>query len=296
MTAAMRALLLHNPKAGDNRVSADDLVRGFAKAGYEVRYCSKDDTAGFAAGLASRPDLVAVAGGDGSVGQLLDFHAALTMPVALLPMGTSNNIARSFGMSTDVLALIPRLDGAPVRRLDVGIANGPWGYRLFVGSVGLGLLAPMMTRRIEAETAAKARAVVRKMVISTVRRAKAGRLWLSVDGRIVEDDVLMAEVTSISRVGPALPLLAESHTGDGRIDAVILREADRGAMIAWLRDEDGGPPPVTAFRGRVVAARWDGLPLRIDDRRMRKPDRKSAHVFVRLIGAEIGILVPEGEA
>jgi diacylglycerol kinase family enzyme len=292
----MRALLLHNPKAGDNRVSAEDLVRAFAKAGYEVRYCVKDDEAGFAAGLAAGPDLVAVAGGDGSVGQLLRFHAALTMPVALLPLGTSNNIARSFGMSTDVLSLIPRLRDAPARRLDVGIANGPWGYRLFVESVGLGLLAPMMTRRIEAETAARARALVRKSVIATVKRARAARLWLSVDGRVIEEEVLMAEVTSISRVGPALPLLRESHTGDGMIDAVLLRASDRAAMVAWLKDEEAGSPPVKAYRGRVVAARWDGLPLRIDDRKMRKPDREPAHVFVRLIGAEIGILVPEGGA
>lgn len=292
----MRALLLHNPKAGDNRVSADDLVRAFAAAGYEVRYCSKDDETGFAAGLATHPDLVAVAGGDGSIGQLLRFHAALTMPVALLPMGTSNNIARSFGLSTDVLSLIPRLDGAPSKRLDVGIANGPWGYKLFVEAVGLGLLAPMMTRRIEAETASKTRAVVRKMVISTVKRAKAGKLWLSVDGKVVEDEVLMAEITSISRVGPALPLLAGHHTGDGMLDAVVLRESDRSAMVAWLKDEDGSTPPVTAYHGRYIAARWDGLPLRIDDRKMRKPTRKPAHVFARLIGAEIDILVPEGDA
>jgi len=292
----MRALLLHNPNAGDNRVSADDLVRAFSGAGYEVRYCHKDDEAGFAAGLASQPDLVAVAGGDGSIGQLLRFHAALTMPVALLPLGTSNNIARSFGMGTDALSLIPRLQGAPFRRLDVGIANGPWGYRLFVESVGLGLLAPMMTQRIESDTAAKTRAVVRKMLINNVRRAKAGKAWLTVDGEEIEDEVLMAEITSISRVGPALPLLDGNSTGDGLIDAVVLRASDRAAMVAWLKDEDGGKPPVTAHRGRFITALWDGLPLRIDDRRMRKPDKKPAHVFVRLLGAEIDILVREGEA
>jgi len=292
----MRALLLHNPRAGDNRISADDLVRAFAGAGYEVRYCDKDDEAGFAAGLASQPDLVAVAGGDGSIGQLLRFHAALTMPVALLPMGTSNNIARSFGMSTDVLSLIPRLRGAPFRRLDVGIANGPWGYKLFVESVGLGLLAPMMTQRIEADTAAKTRAVVRKLLIANVKRAEPARVWLSVDGEVIEDDVLMAEITSISRVGPALPLLHTNSTGDGMIDAVILRASDRAAMVSWLKEEEGERPPVTAFRGRFIAARWDGMPLRIDDKKIRKPDRKPAHIFVRLLGAEIDILVPEGAA
>lgn len=292
----MRALLLHNPRAGGNRVSADELVRAFAGAGYEVRYCGKDDEAGFAAGLAAQPDLVAVAGGDGSVAQLLRFHAALTMPVALLPMGTSNNIARSFGLSTDVLSLIPRLQGAPFRRLDVGIANGPWGYRLFVEAVGLGLLAPMMTQRIESETAAEARAAVRKLVIAAVKRAKAAKVWLSIDGEVVEENVLMAEITSISRVGPALPLLAQSSTGDGMIDAVVLRAADRAAIVAWLKDEEAERPPVTAFRGRFITARWDGMPLRIDDKKIRKPDRKPAHIFVRLLGAEIDILVPEGPA
>lgn len=292
----MRALLLHNPKAGDNRLSAADLMRALTDAGYSVRYSTKDDVTGFAAGLAERPDLVVVAGGDGSVGQLLDFHAALTMPVALLPLGTSNNIARSFGIPTDVLDVIAGLRDAPAKRLDIGVVNGPWGYRLFVEAIGFGLLAPMMMRRVQADTPEETRAVVRKMVIAAVKRAKAAPMWLSVDGEIVEDNFLMAEVTSISRLGPALPLLSDARTGDRFLDLVTLRASDRAAMVDWLKDGAPGRPPVTARKGRVVAAAWDRLPFRIDDRKMRKPDRRPAHVFARLLGAEIQILVPNGPA
>src|SRR4029079_17021998 len=112
--------------------------------------------------------------------RMLDFYAALTMPVAILPMGTANNIARSLGITGEALDVVRRLRRAPEKKLDIGVVNGPWGYKLFVEAVGFGLVAGLMTGRVGGRTIKETRARVRRKVIDHLRNAKAERIRISV--------------------------------------------------------------------------------------------------------------------
>ena len=51
--------------------------------------------------LAQRPDLVAVAGGDGTVAEAARALAGSDVPLAILPAGTTNVVAREFGLGKD---------------------------------------------------------------------------------------------------------------------------------------------------------------------------------------------------
>src|SRR4029077_18708001 len=64
--AAMRTLLLHNPTAGDGSLSVDSLKAAMLRSGCLVTACSKHDD-GYKAAFGEPWDLVAVAGGDGTV-------------------------------------------------------------------------------------------------------------------------------------------------------------------------------------------------------------------------------------
>jgi diacylglycerol kinase (ATP) len=65
---------------------------------------------------------VVVAGGDGSLRSVL---CATDLPVALLPMGTSNSVARSLGIPLNVARAVEIAAGGEERPLDLGEASGP---------------------------------------------------------------------------------------------------------------------------------------------------------------------------
>ena len=111
----MRVLLLHNPKAGANDISADDLRQAFRDAGWEVEYMSSDGpefTRRLASDLRGDCDLVAAAGGDGTLARVINGVRAPAPPLALLPLGTANNIASSLGIAGDPRDLIAGLADA----------------------------------------------------------------------------------------------------------------------------------------------------------------------------------------
>ena len=142
----MRVTLIHNPGAGRQDHDAKALLKLLRRAGHKPRYQSADEK-GWDRVLDKRADLVAVAGGDGTVAGVTRRMVGRDVPVAILPSGTANNIARSLGLLKKPFEELVR--GWPEARrvrLDVGIASGPWGQRYFVEGLGAGLFAGMLVR------------------------------------------------------------------------------------------------------------------------------------------------------
>src|SRR5215510_9263533 len=112
-----RVTLIHNPKAGDdNQPTAGQLQALINEAGYKVCYQSvqEDD---WEEALHRSADIIAVAGGDGTVTKVAKRLIGENMPIAVLPMGTANNISRSLGIAGQpVTRLIPSWGTA--RRLE----------------------------------------------------------------------------------------------------------------------------------------------------------------------------------
>src|SRR5437868_2564299 len=94
----MRAVLVHNPTAGTKGYDKDGITAALKLAGYETRYAStKGDDVEDA--LKKGADLVVAAGGDGTIATVIRALTDRSIPVALLPLGTANNIARSLGIA-----------------------------------------------------------------------------------------------------------------------------------------------------------------------------------------------------
>src|SRR5690606_7135637 len=95
-------------------------------------------------------DLVVAAGGDGTFGRVARRLVGSDRPLAILPLGTANNVARHLGLALDPSRAIAQLASAEERRMDVGVARGSFGTRLFFEGAGLGLLdddMPALTAR-----------------------------------------------------------------------------------------------------------------------------------------------------
>jgi diacylglycerol kinase family enzyme len=143
----VRITLIHNPSAGrQRRGEAAKLVELLSHAGHDVRYRSAKEP-GWKRALQKKADLVVVAGGDGTVGKVARRLVGRGIPIALLPSGTANNIARTLGLIAQPFETLVRGWDNPRRiKLDVGIAAGPWGERYFVEGVGAGLFAMLLAQ------------------------------------------------------------------------------------------------------------------------------------------------------
>jgi len=264
-----RATIIHNPTAGDGALSADrlvDLVRG---AGYETVYATTDDDLDSA--LQDPGDLAVAVGGDGTVGRVAARLVGSATPLAILPRGTANNVARSLGVVGDLATLVAGWPTAARRTLDVPFARGPWGKRRFVESFGLGLFADVMPL-LEAlkegpdgpASPSDALRHDRRQLAALLRHIRPRPFGIRVDGGTVAGSHLLIEVMNVSHLGPNLPIAPGADPSDRRLDIVLLETDRRADFQAWLRDDAHLTPPVERRQARLVELTWLGDPLHMD--------------------------------
>src|SRR5215217_7893686 len=116
---AMHVTLVHNPTAGQGSPGSDELCALLRAAGHQPYYVSSTDKKELRRALEDAEDLVLVAGGDGTVEKVARRLAGRSVPMAILPFGTSNNVATTLGVSGSAAEVIARLNEATPCRLDL---------------------------------------------------------------------------------------------------------------------------------------------------------------------------------
>jgi diacylglycerol kinase (ATP) len=285
----VRTLLIHNPTAGASHPNANELVRQLKDAGLRPKYQStKDD---YKQTLRMGWDLVIIAGGDGTVARVASRLRKRNIPLAILPIGTANNIARALGVNGDTEAIISQLRGARPKRLDIGVAHGPWGKRRFLESVGFGTLAKAIAHSGPKPPKAIRIDVGREELQQFFQDSKAKRFEIDVDGEVFAGEFLLVEIMNLARTGPALPISFAAEHDDGRLDVAFVFENDKAPMLAWLNNPEGAPPPVTIRKGRCVRLSWEHSHARIDDR-VYLPPQSASPIKITLDKHAVTVLVP----
>ena len=291
----MRALLVHNPKAGSGRPSGDELLAALDAAGFSTTYCSTKN-GDVDQALAQPADIVIVAGGDGTVAKIARSLKDRKTLVAILPFGTANNIARCLGIEGDPDTLIKALRGAPVKRLDIGLAIGPWGSRRFVEAVGWGAFAkavdledPGLSKQARIERG-------RAAFAETVAEYEARRFAFTADGEQIEDDIIFVEALNLGMTGPRIIIGPTAQPGDHLLDIVYLPAERRQDMLDWLAEgPDDRPAPLTIRKARKATLSWTDGPLRVDDQVFDAPELPS-NIIVELEPDSLRVCVPARQA
>ena len=297
----MRVTLIHNPGAGrQGGDEAGGLVGLLEAAGHQVRYqCAKEK--GWKKGLREPADLVVVAGGDGTVARVTRRMAGRGVPVALLPSGTANNIARTLGqLERPFEELVRGWEAARRVKLDLGIARGPWGERYFVEGVGLGLFARLLARAERSRPKAKSVEQGLRRLKEVAARCEALEVAARLDGEDISGRYLMLEALNLRYVGPNLFLAPDGEPGDGNFEVVLVAEAERERLLQYLdqwRENRERLAVLPTRRGRHLQIEWTGFELHIDDKLRPKKDaspEEIAGLVEARIGAEaVEFLVPE---
>ena len=216
----MRIALLRNPKSG--RGDAEDVADLLMAEGAEVEAFGLDEVD---EALASAPERIAVAGGDGSIGPAAEAAARAGAPLAVIGVGTANDFARALDLPDDA-AEAARLaaSGTRTRRLDLA----RMGTRPFVNVASLGL-APAAARKAHGfkralGPAAYALGGLRAAVTSHPVRCRA-----RCDGRVAFDDqAWQVSVACSGAFGGGSEVEADPH--DGELDLVAFEAGSRTAL------------------------------------------------------------------
>lgn len=288
----MRVTLIHNPSAGDEGHGRTELVAILEAAGHQVDYRPTADRGKEV--LCRRPELVAVAGGDGTVAAVFEEFAGSATPVAVIPLGTANNIAGTLGLSgREPEELVRAWPECVLLPFDVCEVGAPC-EQPFVESAGGGVLAELFARADE-ESEDKVEHGL-EVLRDVLAEAPVAHWELDLDGRNLSRPLLGMAAMNVREIGPEIMLAPAANPCDGLLDVVLLAEEDRGPLRAYVEERLGGrsaaTPPLRSRRGRELTVRPPRrTALHVDDEPW--PADEDGRIVVRAGELRVNVLVPD---
>jgi diacylglycerol kinase family enzyme len=271
----MKAVLFHNPKSGKKGQGKDEVLAALKLADHSARYVStkSDDLKKELA--EADADFVVVAGGDGTVAEVIANLGNRKLPIGILPMGTANNIARSLEIGGEPQVLVESWNLEKTRRLDVGVIDGTWGKSPFVESFGLGLLPDMI---LKANKKSKGKGALnlkqgRELLRQLTHDAKRLDLKIMIDGKALDGEWLGVEVMNIPFTGPGLHLAPKADFSDGMLELVCFEKKQADELCEWFDAPAERAPPALTRRGKLITLTWKDAPHRVDDESSKAEDK-----------------------
>ena len=234
----MRVCLYGNENAGEG-VSLEEIARLIRRFGHTITQVIHH--------RAELPrtldtvDCVAAAGGDGTVARVARALAGGPIPMAVLPVGTANNIAASLEIDGTLESLIAQWSRQRVVPVDVGVVRQAGSDSHFLEAVGTGLITTGIRIGREAvlkedeSEATKRLAMARQIFLDALGELRPRHHAITIDGTEINGDYLLVEVLNIRSIGPGLCLSKEASLADGLLTVVVARESDRQRLAEHLR-------------------------------------------------------------
>jgi diacylglycerol kinase (ATP) len=132
-----------------------------------------------AAAIDLGPDLLVTGGGDGTISTAARLLAHRDIALGLLPLGTTNNFARTVGIPLDLDDAVATLADGKVIDVDLGLA----GNMLFTNHVGVGLSADVMRRAPRSLKRVTGRLAYPITALALLTRHRPLRATVRADGR-----------------------------------------------------------------------------------------------------------------
>jgi diacylglycerol kinase (ATP) len=261
------AIIFHNPSSGTKGFDKEALLAAIKLANIEGEYIStKND--GFEKAFDQKADLFIAAGGDGTIRKVIIGAREKKVPIAIFPLGTANNVARSLGISGTPQELAETWDLQHAIPFDLGAARGSWGTTSFIESFGVGLVPHYLISASGESKPEGAENLLqgRKLLQKALKKAKPVVLEIIVDGKALKGDFFGVEVLNIPFTGPGLPLGQRADATDRKLDIVCFEVKAKRDLMKWLDAPLQSAPPVVSRRATEVQITWRDVANRLDDK------------------------------
>lgn len=294
--------VIFNPNAGSKRrgplggLSAESLTELFAAQGRQANVISTESEeqgrAEVGRLLAAGEELVVVAGGDGTIGQIATELLGRDVALGLIPMGSVMNIPRMLGVPLDAEQAVRLLTGPSARTalIDVGEANG----RVFYEAMSVGIHAAMFNNEHHFDDG-RWGSPLRPLWMAF--RYRPGRMEIELDdSTTVQTRGLMAVVANGPYAGAGMTVAPDARLDDGLFDVRVFRHFSKIELFRHLASIMFGRrayvPHVSTYRAaRVRISGRRPLPARADSSDMGVTPiecRVRRHSLKVVVGPEFG--------
>jgi lipid kinase YegS len=240
----------HGTRAGrsDFRHMVDWVRERGHRADVRVTYEHGDAEALARRAAAEGADVIAAAGGDGTLNEVVNGLDGYDTPLGVIPLGTANDFARQAGIPADAdHAMDVILLRKPVR-IDTASLNGRRFLNVSTGGIGAQATAETPSQLKQAiGQLAYAISGIRKLADFTPNHGvfRGG-------GYVLECDFLMFAVGSALAAGGGTPVTPHASTTDGLLDLCVVEQMPRRefarTMLRLRRGEHVGEAGVHYVR------------------------------------------------
>jgi diacylglycerol kinase (ATP) len=268
-----RIRVICNPTAGakgglpTNRGGPEEVREAMSRYGLGeelVESSSEEDAVRLAReAVESGYDVVAAAGGDGTVGTVAEQLIGTDTALGVLPLGSLMNVARSLEIPRELDAAAEVIANGTVRQVDVGVANGTLFYE--VASVGLSAAIFGEAQRVDEGEYRGIVSALRALIEFTPHRVtiKLG------SGETVATHAFLVVVANGPYTGFGFTVAPEAKLADGKFDIVVFRRFSKTELVRHFVSIALGRraynPKVSTYRSeRVTIESRHPLPARAD--------------------------------
>ncbi|MFN7989427.1 MAG: diacylglycerol kinase family protein [Thermoanaerobaculia bacterium] len=299
-----RGILVYNPASGgrDRTAQMAAIAERARGRGVELALFAtqapRHATELVRAHLAEGPDLVAVAGGDGTVAEAAAALAGGDVPLAILPAGTTNVVAREYGLGKCPEEAADALLASPATRT---LTTWPSAGRTSLIGTGVGFDARVMTN--VHPTLKRLFGRVGFSYVATVEWRNYEFPPIEVTGIDADGEAFTRRATFVlsantrKYAGDAI-LSPFADPDDDLLDLVLFTSEDRGDLFHFYRLLPGGKARQLGVRGverlavRSFSARsLAGYPLEVQ---VDGDAAGTTPVTVGPAGGKVRLLVPPG--
>ncbi len=231
---------------------------------------------------------VVAAGGDGTMGEVVQVLAQTDTPLGLIPLGTGNDLARTLGIPLDPVRAARALLDSEVRVIDIGRERDA----SFAIVAGLGFPATVMHYANTHQQIVRGPLAIAMAVIRTVGTLQAFPAAVEVDGKSYNGSMTGIFVLNTRFTGGGLMIAPQADETDGLLDVVLMREISRLDLCRTLpkvyRGRHVGHPALTFLRGRRVFASTSSPVHKVFDGNVLG----SAPLEAQIIPGGLRVLVP----
>lgn len=197
-------------------------------------------------------DVVAAAGGDGTVGEVANGLVGTSTALAVLPMGTGNDFSRAVGLGTDLEAAVRCAVFGEIKWIDLG--KGPKGF--FINIAGCGFDAVVAREINRGFKMLRGTAAYLAAVIKTLVGFKPVEISIDVDGDVHQQKAMLCAVANARCYGGGMMVAPNASWVDGLLDVVVVGDVSALEFLrAFPRVFKGthlSHPKVSSWRGKVI--------------------------------------------
>lgn len=272
----MRIAVVRNPNAGGRAGQKQwaPLLAAFSNRFPDLEIHesrSSGDARRLARELAAGPyDLLVVAGGDGTISDVVDGVLMSTnpdMPLAFLPTGTGCDFIRNFNLPSDPAALAEHIAQAPLRKIDAGLlisrdAEGNEQRRHFANITSVGISGEI----VEAVNAPGRRRILNGPIrflfhsALAILRYRPYDFEVLIDGmRVHHGKLALTAIANGGWFGGGMHITPDADVADGLFEIAVMREEKVLGLLNLLGRLHSaghvGHPLLSFHKGRRVELR-----------------------------------------